>query len=94
MNHLIDQPDPKISIQTIHSCLFLTEFLSSLDAHLFRLEKRNIIPVYFHTVSVAHLEGLHEGPQQDADGVALPQQLDETSRSEQSQEAQVDHLVL
>lgn len=42
----------------------------------------------------AHLEGLDECPQQDADGVALPEQLDETSRSEQSQEAQVDHLVL
>lgn len=43
---------------------------------------------------LTRLEGLNEGPQQDADGVALPQQLDETSRSEQPQEAQVDHLVL
>lgn len=43
---------------------------------------------------LAHLEGLNEGPQEDADGVALPQQLDETSCSEQPQEAQVDHLVL
>lgn len=41
-----------------------------------------------------HLEGLNKGPQQDADGVALPQQLNETSRSEQPQETQVDHLVL
>lgn len=41
-----------------------------------------------------HLEGLNEGPQQDADGVALSQQLDETSGSEQPQKTQVDHLVL
>lgn len=41
-----------------------------------------------------HLEGLNKGPQQDTDGVALPQQLDETSRSEQPQETQVDHFVL
>lgn len=41
-----------------------------------------------------HLEGLNEGPQQDADGVSLSQQLDETSRSEEPQEAQIDHFVL
>lgn len=42
----------------------------------------------------SHLEGLNKGPQQDADGVALSQQFDEASGSEQPQETQVDHLVL
>lgn len=41
-----------------------------------------------------HLEGLDKGPQQDADGVALPQQLDEPSGSEQPQETQVQQTVL
>lgn len=41
-----------------------------------------------------HLEGLDEGPQQDADGVALPQQLDEAGSSEQPQKAQVQQPVL
>lgn len=43
---------------------------------------------------MSYLEGLNEGPQQDSDSVALPQQLDETSCSEEPQEAQVDHLIL
>ena len=33
-----------------------------------------------------NLEGLNEGPKQDADGFSLPQQLDETSCPEQPQE--------
>lgn len=41
-----------------------------------------------------HLEGLDKGPEQDADGVALSQQLDEPGRSEQPQEAQVQQPVL
>ena len=41
-----------------------------------------------------YLEGLDEGPQQDPDGVALSQQLDEPSRPEQSQEAQVQQPIL
>lgn len=41
-----------------------------------------------------HLEGLNKGPQQDANGVALPEQFDEASSSEQSQEAQVQQSVL
>ncbi len=41
-----------------------------------------------------HLEGLDKGPQQDADGVTLPQQLDKPSSSEQPQEAQVQQPVL
>lgn len=41
-----------------------------------------------------NLEGLNEGPEQDADGFSLPQQLDETSCSEQPQETQVDEIIL
>lgn len=41
-----------------------------------------------------YLKGLYEGPQQDADGVALPQQLDKPSGSEEPQEAQVQQSVL
>lgn len=36
------------------------------------------------------LEGLDEGPQEDPDGVALSQQFDETSCSEQLQETHVE----
>lgn len=54
------------------------------------------VSVYMWTIVCVftHLEGLNKGPQQDADGVALPQQFDESSRSEQPQETQVYHLVL
>lgn len=45
-------------------------------------------------VMAEYLEGLDKCPQQDADGLSLSQQLDETSCSEQSQEAQVDKVVL
>lgn len=38
------------------------------------------------------LEGLNEGPQQDSDGVALPQQFDQTSSSEQLQETHVERI--
>ena len=41
-----------------------------------------------------NLEGLNEGPEQDANGFALPQQLDETSCPEQPQETQVDEIIL
>lgn len=41
-----------------------------------------------------HLEGLHEGPEQDADGVALAQQLDEPGSAEETQKAEVDEVVL
>lgn len=37
-----------------------------------------------------HLEGLHEGPEQDADGVTLAQQLDEPSGPKELQEAHVE----
>lgn len=37
-------------------------------------------------------EGLHEGPQENADGVALSQQLDEASSSEQLQETHVESV--
>lgn len=36
------------------------------------------------------LEGLHKGPEQDADSVALPQQLDQPGCSEKLQETHVD----
>ena len=39
-------------------------------------------------------ERLHEGPQQDADGVALPQQLDQPRRAEQPQETHVEEVFL
>lgn len=41
-----------------------------------------------------YLKGLNEGPQQDADGLSLSQQLDEASCPEQPQEAQVDEVIL
>lgn len=41
-----------------------------------------------------HLEGLDEGPQQDADGVALAEQLDESGSTEEAEEAEVDEVVL
>lgn len=41
-----------------------------------------------------HLEGLHKGPQQNADGIALAQQLDEPGGPKQAQEAEVDEIVL
>ena len=40
------------------------------------------------------LEGLDKGPEQDADGLSLPQQLDEAGCTEQPQEAKVDEVVL
>lgn len=39
---------------------------------------------------VTYLEGLHERPEQDADGVTLAQQLDEPSSPEKLQEAHVE----
>ena len=41
-------------------------------------------------VKMSDLERLHEGPQQYADGVTLPQQLDQPGRSEKLQETHVD----
>lgn len=37
-------------------------------------------------------EGLHEGPEENADCVALPEQLDEASGSKQLQEAHVESV--
>lgn len=39
---------------------------------------------------MSYLEGLHERPEQDADGVTLAQQLDEPSSPEELQEAHVE----
>lgn len=47
-----------------------------------------------YVLMTEYLEGLDEGPQQNADGLALSQQLDETSCSEEPQEAQVDEVIL
>lgn len=40
------------------------------------------------------LEWLHECPQQNANGVALAQQLDQSSRSEQTQKAHIECVGL
>lgn len=40
------------------------------------------------------LERLHERPQQDPDGVALAEQLDEPGRAEQPQEANIERIGL
>lgn len=54
-----------------------------------RQQLSNVFHVCFN-----NLEGLDKGPEQDADGVALTQQLDEAGSSEESQKTQVDHFVL
>ena len=46
------------------------------------------------TIGEHYLEALHEGPEQDADSVALPQQLDQPSRAEQTQETHVEEVFL
>lgn len=46
------------------------------------------------TGALRYLKGLDEGPQQDADGVALAKQFDQPCRSEEAEEAQVDEVVL
>lgn len=38
------------------------------------------------------LEGLHEGPQENPDGVTLPQQFDQTGSSEKFQKTHVDRI--
>ena len=46
------------------------------------------------TIGEHYLEALHEGPEQDADGVALPQQLYQPRRAEQTQETHVEEVFL
>ena len=46
------------------------------------------------TIGEHYLEALHEGPQQDADGVALPQKLDQPRSAEQPQETHVEEVFL
>ena len=43
---------------------------------------------------MSNLERLHECPQEDPDGVALPEQLDEAGSSEQTEEPNVDEVFL
>ena len=40
------------------------------------------------------LERLHEGPEEDADGVALPEKLHQAGSSEQTEKADVDEVFL
>ena len=46
------------------------------------------------TIGEHYLEALHEGPEQDAYGVALPQQLYQPRRAEQTQETHVEEVFL
>lgn len=41
-----------------------------------------------------YLEGLDEGPEQDANGLSLSQQLYKASCSEEPQEAQTEGIIL
>lgn len=43
---------------------------------------------------LAHLEGLHEGPEENADGVTLPEEFDESGGTEETEKAQVDEVIL
>ncbi len=45
-------------------------------------------------MGIQDLEGLHESPEQDPDGVALSQQLDEPGGPEETQKADVDEVFL
>lgn len=42
----------------------------------------------------AHLEGLHEGPEENADGVTLSEEFDESGSTEEAEKAQVDEIIL
>ena len=44
--------------------------------------------------ALAHLEGLHEGPEENADGVTLPEEFDESGGTEETEKAQVDEVIL
>ena len=41
-----------------------------------------------------YLKRLDEGPEQDANGLTLPEQLNQTGSSEEPQETQVDEVIL
>lgn len=41
-----------------------------------------------------HLEGLHKGPEKNADGVTLTEKFDEPGSSEETEKAQVDEVIL
>lgn len=45
-------------------------------------------------VAVSHLEGLHESPEKNADGVTLAEELDESGSTEEAEKAQVDEVIL
>ena len=44
--------------------------------------------------SGGYLEGLYECPEEDPDGVSLPQQLDQSGGPEQTEEAHVEEVFL
>lgn len=93
-------PSP-ISLQrhshiSLKTCTYIQSAYSLTCFNLLLLiqEHTHRVVMFRWVCAYHHLEGLNEGPQQDADGVALSQQLDKTSGSEQPQKTQVDHLVL
>ena len=45
-------------------------------------------------IGMKYLEGLDKGPEQDPDGVALAEELDQPRSSEQAQEPHVDKVFL
>lgn len=45
-------------------------------------------------VAVSHLERLHESPEENADGVALAEEFDESGSTEEAEKAQVDEVIL
>lgn len=42
----------------------------------------------------SHLEGLHERPEENADGVTLAEKFDESGSTEEAEKAQVDEVIL
>lgn len=76
----VKSPHEYVSVSPLHIALTLPHYIS--------------VQTDVYGVGVVYLEGLHECPEKDADGVALPQQLDESSRAEQPQEPHVERIIL
>lgn len=45
-------------------------------------------------VAASHLERLHESPEENADGVTLAEEFDESGSTEEAEKAQVDEVIL
>lgn len=43
---------------------------------------------------MSHLEGLHKSPEENADGVTLAEEFDESGSTEEAEKAQVDEVIL